>query len=368
MTRPFRDFCSCLRHLPQLVRQQFAPLCAATLVLGLLWPAQLEAEEASPSVIDLHVDLSYRTFYKKSHFAIGSGQFSVEKILEGGVTGVVLPLYVPEDAKPYGRSRFQFEASYAHLYAEVLKTAPYSLPGCSIGRAGGERRSVSTWLAFEGSAPLGADEGEIRKWILRGVRVFGLVHSVPNALAGTSGRGGKPPPDFGLTSEGEKFVELVYKLGGVVDVSHASDRATDEALLIARRLGQPLIATHSNARALAPHPRNLTDAQIRGIAASGGVVGVNFHIPFLASAPGATAGIADVVRQVQHIRKLGGGDVVAIGSDFEGGISSAPELSDASRFPRLYRALRAAGFSSEEVHKVFSLNARRVLCQSLVER
>lgn len=338
------------------------PLLVAVSVLGLLWPGELDAEEAAPAVIDLHVDLSYRTLYKQSPFSLGSGQFSVDRIIQGGVRGVVLPLYVPEDAEPHGRSRYQFEASYKHVYSQILKTNPYALPGCSIGRAGGEKRAVSTWLAFEGSDPLGADEQEIRKWILRGVRVFGLVHSVPNALAATSGRGGTPPRDFGLTKEGEKFVELVYKLGGVIDVSHASDRATDGAIAIARRLGRPVIATHSNARALSPHPRNLTDAQIRGIAASGGVIGVNFHQPFLAAAPGAGAQLRDVVRQVEHLRQAGGVEVIALGSDFEGGISPVPELSDASRFPRLHRALRSAGFSSDEVHRVFSQNARRVLC------
>jgi membrane dipeptidase len=342
---------------------RFAALAASVAVL---FPRSLVAEESAPGVVDLHVDLPYRSFYKKAPFDLGSGQFSAERILQGGVRGVVLPLYVPLDADPHGRSRYQFEASYSHVFSHILKTAPYSLPGCAIERAGSETRSVSTWLAFEGSEPLGADESEIRKWIVRGVRVFGLVHSVPNTFAATSGPSGTPPPDFGLTPEGKKFVELVYKLGGVIDVSHASDRATDDALSIARRLGRPLIATHSNARALAPHPRNLSDAQIRGIAATGGVIGVNFHQPFLAAKRGQSAGLDEVVRQVQHLRQVGGIDVVAIGSDFEGGISPVPELSDASRFPRLHRSLRASGLSQAEVLQVFSKNALRVLCPSPV--
>lgn len=341
-----------------------ARFVAIAATVALLWPRELTAEESAPGVIDLHVDLAYRTFYKKAPFALGSGQFSVERILQGGVRGVVLPLYVPLDADPHGRSRHQFEASYEHVFSQILKTDPYSLPGCSIGRGGVDRRSVSTWLAFEGSEPLGADENEIRKWILRGVRVFGLVHSVPNAFAATSGPSGTPPSDFGLTPLGKKFVEVVYKLGGVIDVSHASDRATDEALSIARRLGRPLIATHSNARALAPHPRNLSDAQIRGIAATGGVVGVNFHQPFLAATSGKGATLDDVVRQIQHIEQVGGIEVVAIGSDFEGGIAPVPELSDASRFPRLHRALRSAGFSQGQVEQMFMKNALRVLCPS----
>ncbi len=332
-------------------------------LLGALCPRPLEAEEPSPSVIDLHVDLSYRTLYKKRTFADGGGQFSVAQIMRGNVSGVVLPLYVPEDAEPHGRSRYQFEASYSHVFSQILKTEPYSLPGCSIRRAGGAARSVSTWLAFEGAAPLGADEREIRRWIARGVRVFGLVHSVPNALAATSGRGGTPPSDYGLTDEGRRFVEIVSRLGGVIDVSHASDRATDDAIAIARRLARPIVATHSNARALAPHVRNLTDRQIRGIAATGGVVGVNFYQSFLSKSPGSGASLADVVRQIRYLAKVGGIESVAIGSDFEGGIVPVPELSDAGRFPELARALRRAGLSGNEVERVFSLNARRVLCR-----
>lgn len=343
-------------------RSRFASFVMITALLGVLSPRALDAEEPSPSVIDLHVDLSYRTLYKKRPFSQGGGQFSVENIVRGGVRGVVLPLYVPEDAEPHGRSRYQFEASYRHVFSQILKTEPYSLPGCSIHRAGGDARTVETWLSFEGAAPLGADEHEIRKWIVRGVRVFGLVHSVENALAATSGRGSDRPQDFGLTLEGQRFVELVYKLGGVIDVSHASDRATNEAIAIARRLNRPILATHSNARTLAPHPRNLTDDQIRGIAETGGVVGVNFYQSFLAAHGRSQATLSDVVRHVRHIARVGGLGAVAIGSDFEGGIVPVPELADASRFPALAQALGRAGLSALEVRKVFSLNARRVLC------
>jgi membrane dipeptidase len=272
-------------------------------------------------------------------------------------------LFVPEKATPSGRTRAEFERSYDHVFGSILKTPPYSLPGCSVNRAATSKRPVSTWLAFEGAAPLGADEAVLRKWVLRGVRSFGLVHSQSNTLAASSGKGPWiPPEDGGLTDEGRRFIDLVHRVGGVVDLSHASDRSTDEATRMARAAGKPIMATHSNARALAPHARNLTDEQIRNIAAAGGIVGINFHQPFLRKKGASSASIEDVVEHLLYVRKIGGPGSVAIGSDFEGGISSVPELSDASRFQRLARALGEAGLSRAQIRAIFFDNARRVLC------
>jgi membrane dipeptidase len=327
----------------------------------LLFPQALSAADPLVPVIDLHVDLSYQARFQDKEFRSGLGQYVAEKLIPAGVRGVVLPLYVPLDAEPHGRSRYQLERSYAHVFQAITQTAPYSLPGCGIHRGGGEKRLLTTWLAFEGSGPIGGDEAEVRKWVLRGVRSFGLVHAVHNELATSSG---PIKAESGLTDEGKKFIRAVANAGALVDVSHASDKSTDDAIALSLSLGRPLIATHSNARALAPHPRNLTDEQIRGIAKTGGVIGVNFHRPFLAKSRGAAVSLKDVVEQVRYLKAVGGIDVVALGSDFEGGISAVPELSDATQFQRLAAALRKANFSEAEVHQVFHQNAWRVLCKS----
>lgn len=321
----------------------------------------LEAKAPPVAVIDLHVDLSYQTRFKNKSFGQGVGQYVAEKLVPAGVRGVVLPLYVPLNAEPHGRSLFQLERSYAQVIGDIHKTRPYSLPGCGIHRADGEKRQVTTWLAFEGAGPLKGDEAEVRKWALRGVRSFGLVHAVHNELATSSGQ---PPTERGLSPEGRALISAVAKVGGLVDVSHASDAATDEAISLSARLKRPLIATHSNARAIAPHARNLSDEQIRGIARSGGVIGVNFHRPFLAREPGKSVSMKDVVAQVRYLKQVGGIDVVAIGSDFEGGISTSSDLSDVSKFQHLAAALRDDGFGEAEIRKIFHENAWRVLCKS----
>lgn len=332
---------------------------------GALWtvaPRGLEAEERAVPVVDLHVDLAYQHIYKGRSFAEGSGQITRSKLQSGAVRGLVLPLYLPRDASPEGRTRAELERAYAGVFSAILATDPYALPGCAVREAGGTSRGVDTYLAFEGSGQFAGHTDELERWALRGVRSFGLVHAEHNELATSSGQ--SESSSQGLTDAGREYVRKVFAIEGLVDVSHASDASTNEVLNLAKLLSGRVIATHSNARALAPHPRNLTDDQIRSIAAVGGVVGVNFHQPYLSRSGGRRAEFEDLVRQLEHLRKVGGIDVVALGSDFEGGIRPVAGLADAGKFQVLARALRRAGWSRPEIEQVFFRNAERVLCAS----
>lgn len=306
-------------------------------------------------VIDLHVDLPYQANYEHEPFARGTGQYPASRLRESHVQGVVLPLYVPRDVSPTGPRLTDLQQSFVSVLSLLQQTPPYALPGCDTTPG-----KVATWLAFEGAGPLARDPDSVGTWVARGVRVFGLVHSYDNQLATSSGRGSPAP--YGLTDAGRQVVRRVAEAGALVDVSHASDAAADEIIAMGLASGRPVIATHSNARALAPHPRNLTDEQIRGIAATGGVVGINFHARFLGR---QSATLADVVRHVLHVARIGGVDHVAIGSDFEGGIRPPRALRDIGGFDALGAALQHAGLSHSAVEKVFNGNARRVLCKKL---
>ena len=267
--------------------------------------------------------------------------------------GVVLPLFVPRSASPDGPRLADLERSYARVSQALQHTAPFSPAGCSPSAG-----SVRTFFAFEGAGPLSSDPDQLALWQSRGLRIVGLVHTYANELASSSGD--SPPKDFGVTELGRKFVRHAVDLGLVIDASHVSDRALRDILAIATEMRGVVVATHSNARALADHPRNLTDAQLRAIAATGGVVGVNFHGPFLVR--GRRAKLSDVVAQIEHLVRVAGVDHVAIGSDFEGDIRPPAELVDASRFPRLSLALAHAGFDELSIRKIFAGNALRVLC------
>ena len=307
-------------------------------------------------VLDLHVDLSYQYNFKAKDFAASGGQFSARALRRGGVAGVVLPLFVPRNASPTGPRVADLERSYQRVSQALLHTPPFASAGCSAPAG-----DVRTFFAFEGAGPLAADPEALSVWAARGLRIVGLVHTYANELASSSGD--VPPKAFGLTELGRNFVRRAFALGLLLDVSHASDLAVADVLSLAKETHGVVVATHSNARALADHPRNLTDAQVRGIAATGGVIGVNFHGPFLAR--GRSATLSDVVAQVQHLTQLVGADHVAIGSDFEGDIRPPTELADASRFPRLSAALSAAGFDDAAIRMIFADNALRLLCPAL---
>jgi len=322
--------------------------------LGRLPALGAETEHRPPPVIDLHVDLAYQHGYEGQSFAVGTGQFRASELLSAGVEGVLLPLFIPRRVSPEGPRKQDLEAAYARVFAALVATPPYALPGC-LAPAGRTR----TWLAFEGAAPLADAPLELASWVARGVRSVGLVHTRANALASSSGD--RAPEPFGLTERGRDLVRAAHALGVSIDVSHASSRALADVAELSRASGVPFIATHSNARALADHPRNLTDPELRAIAASGGVVGVNFHSAFLVR--GRRATLADVVRHVRHLVRVMGVEHVAIGSDFEGDIQPPAELRSARDFPALARALERAGLSRDAVARIFAGNARRVLCR-----
>jgi len=327
------------------------------LLLTTLSPSAVSAEP-SFRVVDLHVDLPYQLVFHGHDLTEGTGQAALAKLRAGGVAGVVLPLFVPRNVSAAGPRASDLESSYQRVLQALFLDQGLKLPGC---RDDAERgAAVRTWLSFEGAGPLADDPESLDAWVARGISIVGLVHTEHNALASSSGDA-RPAP-YGLTEAGERLVRRAHALGVAVDVSHASDRAVDDVLQLARETKGIVVATHSNARALCDHPRNLSDAQLRGIASTGGVIGLNFHSPFVVRGRAAT--LADVVRQAQHLVKVAGVAHVAIGADFEGGIRPAQGLEDASRFPALAKALEHAGLSEAAVRQLFSENALRVLCGS----
>jgi len=338
-------------------RRQHLGASAGLLALAFAGGSSGRAAGAEPPVpvVDLHVDLAYQLAFKDRSVERGTGQWLASELERAGVAGVVLPLYVPHEVSPTGPRLEDLERAYGRLFPALAATPPYALPGTIPGE-----RPVRTWLAFEGAAPFAARPEGLAPWVARGLRVVGLVHAHDNALASSSGIGGAfRAVDAGLTAAGRALMEHALALGVTVDVSHASDAAVADALAVARAAGRPVIATHSNARALCRHPRNLTDEQIRAIAATGGVVGANFHGPYLAV--GRTATLDDVVRHLRHLIDRGGIEHVALGSDFEGGIQAPSGLEDVRGFARLAGALRAAGLARADVERVFAGNALRVL-------
>ncbi len=220
---------------------------------------------------------------------------------------------------------------------------------------------VAAILHLEGAEPLAPDLSTLEPWYERGLRSLGLVWSRANAFAeGVPFRfPSSPDTGPGLTAAGRELVRACNGLGILVDLSHLNEAGFWD---VARLSSAPLVATHSSAHALCPSTRNLTDAQLDAVGASGGVVGINFAVSFLREdgRPDEATPLEQIVRHVEYVAGRIGIDHVAFGSDFDG--AAVPqELGGIAGLPKLVAALRAAGFGDEAVAKVTHRNWLRVL-------
>ena len=164
----------------------------------------------------------------------------------------------------------------------------------------------------------------------------------------------------GLTDLGRELVREMEQLGMIIDVSHLSDRGFYEVLELTTK---PFVASHSNARGLCPHPRNMTDEMIRRLGERGGCMGLNFYQEFLrtgdSESEGIQGGLEALVRHAKHIIHVGGGDVLGLGSDFDG-IDTNPDIPDVTAMERIWERLHRAGFSQGQLDKIFHENVLRV--------
>jgi len=194
-----------------------------------------------------------------------------------------------------------------------------------------------------------------------GLRSLGPVWSRPNAFAHGVPFDFPRHPDTGpgLTAAGRRLVKRCNTLGVMIDLSHLNARGFWD---VAKISTAPLVATHSNAHALSPTPRNLTDAQLDVLALSGGVVGLNYAVGFLRSdgKPDPETSLTTIADHARYIADLIGVRHLALGSDFDGAMMPA-DLSDVTRLPALLDALRNVGFSEEELAAIAYQNWVRVL-------
>lgn len=210
------------------------------------------------------------------------------------------------------------------------------------------------FLAIENGYAIGKDIANLSLFKDMGIMYITLCHNGSNDIC-DSAKG--EPEHNGLSDFGREVVKEMNRLGIIVDISHANAKTVQDVLEISKA---PIIASHSSARALCDHPRNLTDDQIRAIAAKGGVVQVCLYNWFLSKQPNPT--ILDAVAHINHIVRLVGINHVGIGTDFDGddtekliGCRAANEIIN------LTVELLRQGYTPEELHKLWGDNILRVL-------
>jgi membrane dipeptidase len=216
-------------------------------------------------------------------------------------------------------------------------------------------------LHFEGAEPVDPELATLGELYQRGLRSLGLVWSRPNAFAeGVAFRfPASPDTGPGLTEAGRRLVRECNRLGILLDLSHLNERGFWDVVRLSEA---PLVASHSNAHALCPVSRNLTDQQLDEIGRSDGIIGITFHAGMLREDGriDAATPLARVVDHVQYVVERIGVDRVGFGSDFDGAIV-VDELGDAAGLPRLVEALQDRGFAEAELAKLTHANWLRVL-------
>ncbi len=324
-----------------------------------------------------------RSFFERS----AAGHLDLPRALDGGFAGGFFACFAPpnpksgwteEEALRITEDGYEVAGSppldpdYAGGFAHAMTKLLFQLEEEAEGRLRVVRTAaeiegclddgaLAAILHFEGAENLSPDPGALEEVYERGLRSLGLVWSRPNAYAhGVPFKfTGSPDTGPGLTGAGRELVGECNRLGVLVDLSHLNERGFWD---VAGLSEAPLVATHSNAHALCPTTRNLTDRQLDAVRDSDGMVGVNFAVSFLREdgRDEADTPLETVVRHVDYLVERLGIDRVGFGSDFDG--AKVPEaIGDVSGLPRLLVALREHGYDETELRKLAHENWLRVL-------
>jgi membrane dipeptidase len=221
--------------------------------------------------------------------------------------------------------------------------------------------SLAAVLHLEGAEAIGPELEDLARLHDRGLRSLGVAWSRPNAFGHgvPFGFPGSPDQGPGLTEAGRALVRACNELRVVLDLAHLNERGFWD---VAELTDAPLVASHSNAHALCPSPRNLTDDQLRAVGQSGGLVGINFCVAFAREdgADDPDTPLSAIAAHAAHVAEVAGVDAVGLGSDFDGATMPL-ELDSAAKLPALLGALRAFGFDEDELERIALGNWRRVL-------
>lgn len=217
-------------------------------------------------------------------------------------------------------------------------------------------QKCAAFLSLEGAEGIGCDEGRLEELKEFGFSTINLTWNSANDLAGSCHTG------EGLTAKGKSFVKKAQSMGFVIDVSHLSDKAFWDLVTISQG---PIIASHSNCRAVCDHPRNLTDEQIKVICNLDGIVGLNLYAPFLNES--GKASFDDVRRHIDHVLDLGGQHHLCLGGDLDGCDVLPEGFFDITSLNDLAKHLIDGGPEETLVLNIFNNNAVRFLLQHLTD-
>ena len=351
----------------------------------------------SSLVVDTHIDVTPKLQRPGWSFAEEhqDGHVDLPRLRKGGLDALFFSIWMPGTVTgPKAVTDAIERIAAVHKLAEDM---PDQIALCTTAeevRQAHRQGKIAALIGMEGGHMLNNSLAILRMYAKLGVRYLTLTHSRNTDWADSSG---DQPKHDGLTDFGKEIVRELNRLGVMVDISHVSDKTFWDVLAVSRA---PLIASHSSCRALADHPRNMTDEMIKALAAKGGVIHINYHTGFLDDAaaqydrrassrmqqlmatyandleraraelqrefgPRPTVSWEKIVEHIDHAVKLVGVDHVGLGSDFDGAEMPAG-MDDVSFLPRITEALLRRGYSESDIRKILGENTLRVMAE--VER
>jgi membrane dipeptidase len=353
-------------------------------------------------VVDTHDDTTQRLLDPKFNFAARhtDGSVDIPRMREGGMDAIFFSIWIPGTVT--GPVAVERALTQIAAVRETVARHPSDLVLCTTAdeiRAAKKSKRIAVLMGVEGGHMINDSLANLDKFYNLGVRYMTLTHTVNTSWADSSGD--KPTHD-GLTPFGKQVIAETNKLGMMVDISHVADKTFYDVLAVSQA---PVIASHSSCRALCTHPRNMTDAMIKALAAKGGVIQINYHVGFLSQefqdaskanpelgkqieaeakkrchgdeacelieadkitrdyvAQGKLPRVdwTAIIEHIDHAVKLVGPDHVGLGSDFDG--ADMPYgMEDASHLPQITSALLAKGYSPADIQKILGGNTLRLM-------
>ncbi len=381
----------------------------AVSALALALPAAAQDGEArareilrTTPLIDGHNDLPWalRQGFARDPYAVDlasnldettSLHTDIPRLRAGGVGGQFWSVYVPASLEPVEAAKATFEQidmvrRIVFAHPDVFELATTADDVERIHGAG----KIASLIGIEGGYSIDDSLGLLREFQEAGVRYMTLTHSKTTTWADSAT---DAPKWGGLSPFGEDVVREMNRIGMMVDLSHVSEETMVDAMRVSEA---PVIFSHSSARAVTDHPRNVPDSVLRAMSEDGGVVMVTFVPGFISSAqvdwtkrveaeaarlgvsasqgapdprltawvaanPRPDATLADVVAHIQHVREVAGIDHVGLGGDFDGVGSLPLEVQGVDAYPRILAALMAAGWTESDIRKLSGENVLRVM-------
>jgi membrane dipeptidase len=369
---------------------------AMAMFLSFILPRLLPAASPMPipssmthpvPIFDGHNDVLLRLMHKRGGggdhqagakaFLEGTdkGHLDLPRARAGGFTGGLFAVFCPPIERSPGNDELMKESRYdiplppglaltdAQQAAIAMIAGLFRIERSSKGAVricrsaadidrAGEAGALAAVLHIEGAEPIDADFRMLDILYQAGLRSIGPVWSRSNIF----GHGvpfrfpSSPDTGPGLTDAGKALVRACNELKVLIDLSHLNEKGFWD---VAKLSDAPLVASHSNAHAVSPHSRNLTDDQLRAVRDSGGLVGINYATSFLREdgRMNADTPLEQMVRHADHLLGILGADGVGLGSDFDGAVIPAA-IGDVAGLPRLVEAFRSAGYDEETIRKI----------------